>query len=159
MPLLWCHRVRLYIRIDVRSITTLACAYLLLLDVADASQRIAPPFTAGLLVGGLHSCHVSNLFENDRHFSHLSTLEREMAFRTEMVFDNTLVEHVTNAPLLQGLYYSYFKTVIEAPTFLSGVHTLYANEVTEFPYTINTLKRFNLYPEVIKRKVPLTMKN
>ena len=86
--------------------------------------------TIGIAI--VYYLYISSLFENDLFFSHLSTLERELAFRTEM-----------------GLYYSCYKTVAEAPNLFEGIQFLLRDNRTEYPATINTLQRFNLYPEVV----------
>lgn len=40
--------------------------------------------------------------------------------------------------------------MITAPTVVQGMYEVMYDNVTEYPLTINVLKRFNLYPEVSK---------
>nr|CAD7423811.1 unnamed protein product [Timema monikensis] len=48
-----------------------------------------------------------------------------------------------------GLYYSYYKTLVEARTFYEGLVHLTTDNSTEYPTVINVIGRFNVYPEIV----------
>ena len=58
-------------------------------------------------------------------------VEREISFRTE-----------------SGLYYSYFKHLVNADSVLTGKHELSKDNLTEHLNTINIFSRFNIHQEL-----------
>uniref|UniRef100_A0A8C2QNC6 Dpy-19 like C-mannosyltransferase 3 n=1 Tax=Cricetulus griseus TaxID=10029 RepID=A0A8C2QNC6_CRIGR len=84
-----------------------------------------------LCIGLLTSVYLATLHENDLWFSNIKEVEREISFRTEC-----------------GLYYSYYKEMLQAPTLLQGFHGLIYDNKTESMRTINLLQRMNIYQEV-----------
>jgi len=90
----------------------------------------------GLLVMVFLSYHFSNylykLHENDMWFSEIMEVEREISFRTE-----------------QGLYYSYYKQLVNTPSLSEGLKQLQFDNMTESTSTINIIQRFNIYQEVV----------
>jgi len=58
----------------------------------------------------------------------LQEVEREISFRTE-----------------QGLYYSYFKHLVNAPSLMDGKADLEKDNLTEHLNTINIFQRFNIH--------------
>ncbi|XP_021095218.1 probable C-mannosyltransferase DPY19L3 isoform X2 [Heterocephalus glaber] len=87
--------------------------------------------TTALGIGLLTSVYLATLHENDLWFSNIKEVEREISFRTEC-----------------GLYYSYYKQMLQAPTLMQGFHGLIYDNKTESMKTINLLQRMNIYQEV-----------
>lgn len=96
----------------------------------------------GLFFGCLHLSHVSTLFENDRYFSHLSEIEREISFRSEM-----------------GMYYSYYKTIAESKDFDEGLEKLGYDTRSEYGNVINAIRKYSLLPELLAGCLYHCMKN
>ncbi|KAG8437375.1 hypothetical protein GDO86_008173 [Hymenochirus boettgeri] len=85
-----------------------------------------------LIFGLLMTYYVATLHENDLWFSSIKEVEREISFRTEC-----------------GLYYSYYKQMLYAPSLKQGITNLIYDNKTESMRTINILARMNVYQEVI----------
>lgn len=83
-------------------------------------------FCAGLYVYLVSQIHDARVF-----FSGITEVEREISFRTE-----------------NGLYYSYYKQLVHAPSFIQGLSELMNDKQTEHPSSINVLSRMNIYQEV-----------
>ncbi|KAL7978898.1 hypothetical protein Chor_013387 [Crotalus horridus] len=99
----------------------------------------------GLSLGILTSVYISTLHENDLWFSNIKEVEREISFRTEC-----------------GLYYSYYKQMLAAPSIQqggdatfsllfhgAGLHSLMYDNKTESMRTINILGRMNKFLEPV----------
>ncbi|ESO87300.1 hypothetical protein LOTGIDRAFT_107140 [Lottia gigantea] len=90
----------------------------------------------GLIVmmfcGAAHSWYMRTLHENTLWFTNIKEVEREISFRTE-----------------SGLFYSYYKQLIQSKSISQGVQSLVRDNHTEYPSTINILQRMNIYQEVI----------
>ncbi|XP_047128832.2 protein C-mannosyl-transferase DPY19L3 isoform X1 [Hydra vulgaris] len=114
--------------------TTLLSEY----SYKESALNLAPNIFSivGLLVafyiGYWYAGYSKQLHENEMWFSNIKQVEREISFRTE-----------------SGLYFSYYKQLVLAPTLLKGIHSLINDNLTEHLLTINILERFNIYQEVL----------
>nr|XP_006822371.1 PREDICTED: probable C-mannosyltransferase DPY19L3-like [Saccoglossus kowalevskii] len=88
--------------------------------------------TLSLYMGYKHVIYMNTLHENRLWFSNIKEVEREISFRTE-----------------SGLYYSYYKQMLKAPSINQGLYELTHDNMTENWRTINVLERMNIYQEVI----------
>jgi C-mannosyltransferase DPY19L len=89
------------------------------------------PITS-LVIGYMYYLYVYQLLDNERFFEALKPIEREMSFQTE-----------------QGFYYYYYKRVVQAPSTWAAIQSTLVDYGSEYPASLNPLRRFNVYPELV----------
>ncbi|XP_013764591.1 probable C-mannosyltransferase DPY19L3 isoform X1 [Pundamilia nyererei] len=92
---------------------------------------MAAGLLAAVLLALTQAWCVNGLHENLLWFSQLTEVEREISFRTEC-----------------GLYYSYYKQMLHAPSIQEALKEMIHDNLTESKRTINLLQRMNIYQEV-----------
>ncbi|KAI6207681.1 hypothetical protein M3Y96_00034600 [Aphelenchoides besseyi] len=75
----------------------------------------------------MHDFHETSLW-----FSNIEEMERRISLRTE-----------------SGFYASFFYQIVETKSLKTGLRKLIYDQKSEFPHVINSLERFNIYPEVL----------
>ncbi|KAM9838275.1 putative C-mannosyltransferase DPY19L4 [Aulostomus maculatus] len=98
-------------------------------------QRLVRVFfgcVAAVACGMLYAAYLSTYHDRRFWFSSRQELEREMTFQGG-----------------SGLYYYYYKHMLTAPSFKTGLYELMVDNRTVSGQTINAVERLYLYPELI----------
>uniref|UniRef100_A0A0N5C083 C-mannosyltransferase n=1 Tax=Strongyloides papillosus TaxID=174720 RepID=A0A0N5C083_STREA len=89
-------------------------------------------YILGISIGIIFSYYIYSIHEAQLWFSNIRKIEQEISLRTE-----------------SGLYYSYYKEILQKKNLINGIISLTNDTRTEWPRSINLLERFNIYQEII----------
>ncbi|XP_041101473.1 probable C-mannosyltransferase DPY19L4 isoform X1 [Polyodon spathula] len=98
-------------------------------------QRLARLFfgcLAAVTSGMMYAVYLSTYLERKFWFSSRQDLEREITFQSD-----------------GGVYYYYYKQMLEAPSFQRGLYELMRDNRTISARTINVIEQLSLYPELV----------
>ncbi|KJP84970.1 hypothetical protein AK88_05393, partial [Plasmodium fragile] len=69
--------------------------------------------------------------------------------RVRYTFYQNYVEQKLSLYSEESFYFSFYDDIVNAETYLEGIKLLIHDDRSEYPNTINAIRRFNIYPEII----------